>query len=367
MNLAKYPLIFVALIGLAACGDDSTAQTDAGSDSGSTDVSTADMSVADDVATSDTSPDAPEGCVQASIVSWRLDRDEDVRIGYEATLDQQIDGATVSLKLWFERYNDTEYTGLVDMTMAPDDNFGTCAKCAWANSLTRPDLIFYADGGELNLRRDPFLRTLDIAGENLRFVQVTLDDTRVSTPVEDGVCFEIAAFDEQSTFVTEGWTCDRALYNDGMCHCDCGGFDPDCTGDFPNPPPVPVDCSAAEICGYNIATDGPDCLTRCDIDEPNSCGDGICVVDTAFEAVDRCATEPGIASDVAPGELCSGPVGLQLFCNIVDGATHGYCDDELICRRLCESDADCEGTGFDCLRFAAEDGRGYCGTVPKDG
>lgn len=349
---------------LAACGDDSTPQTDGGTDAG-TDGGTADAP-AEDAVSSDT-PDAPEGCVQANIVEWRIDREEDVRVGYEATLDQQIDGATVSFLLWFERYNDTEYTGGVDMSVAPDDNFGTCARCAWARSLTRPDLTFYAESGQLNLRSDPFLRILDVTGENLRLVQVTLDETRVSTPVVDGFCFDIAPFDTETTFVGDGWTCDRELYNDGMCHCDCGAFDPDCSGVFPNPPPVPVDCDATQICGYNLATEGPDCLTRCDIDEANSCDDNICIVDTSFEGVDRCATETGIVSDVAPGELCAGPVGLQLFCNVIDGATHGYCDDERICRIVCDSDAVCEGTGFDCLRFAADDGRGFCGVFAEDG
>lgn len=355
-------------LGSAACGDDSSPRTDAGPDttvdSGAADAA-ADVA-SSDVVSSDT-PDAPEGCVQANIVSWRLDREEDVRVGYEATLDQQVDGATVSLLLWFERYNDTEYTGVVDFSVAPDDNFGTCARCAWAQSLTRPDLTFYAESGQINLRRDPFLRTLDVSGESLRLVQVTLDETRVSTPVEDGFCLEIANFDTESTFVTEGWTCDNALYNDGMCHCDCGAFDPDCSAEFPNPPPVPVDCDDTEICGYNLATDGPACLTRCDIDEANSCGEGICIVDTSFDGVDRCATESSVVSDVALGELCDGPVGLQLYCNVVDGGTQGYCDDARICRLVCESDADCEGTGFDCLRFAAEDGRGFCGTFGKDG
>eukprot|EP00727_Mastigamoeba_balamuthi_P010558 m51a1_g6124 putative serine-threonine protein (641) ;mRNA; r:173019-175763 len=44
----------------------------------------------------------------------------------------------------------------------------------------------------------------------------------------------------------DAWTCDAALYHDGVCHCDCGAVDPDCPSIASSPSP---DC-AGTACSY---------------------------------------------------------------------------------------------------------------------
>ncbi|MEM9865336.1 MAG: hypothetical protein AAF938_27270 [Myxococcota bacterium] len=355
----------VLVLGIAAgCGDDNAA-TDA--------AATVD---APSDAAEDLEPElAAEGgvseCLQVTASRWRLENADDVSISFEATLDMPIEESTFSFLLLFERYGDASYEGVFDLSEPPDDNFGTCPHCAYARSLTNRDLVFYASGGQLNLRTDPFGRALDVSAEGIRLVEVTLDPlTRASTRVPGGRCVDVAPFTVDEIFPEDGWLCERALFGDGNCHCDCGAFDPDCSVDFGDPPAPPVDCLTTEVCGFDPVRRAGLCIERCDRRIANDCGAGrTCIYDLSGEGIDRCTPSEEVISDVALGETCVGPVGLQLYCNIVDGSAQGYCDDTSgnVCRRLCESPSDCEGVEGDCRTFAFSGGLGYCGPEPIDG
>ena len=72
-------------------------------------------------------------------------------------------------------------------------------------------------------------------------------------------------------------------------------------------------------------------------------------------------------SNAVFGESCAPTMGLQKWCNVVDGVAQGFCGFSDVCRTLCDGPADCEGTGFDSQTFRFAEGRGFCGPIPEDG
>ena len=137
---------------------------------------------------------------------------------------------------------------------------------------------------------------------------------------------------------------------------------------FPDPAPPAVDCpEATGVCDYDVIEERGFCNDRCDLETPNSCGARTCLFDTRGQGISRCAPTQTVVSGAMHGEPCATPMGLQGYCNVVDGSARGYCDYEDTCQPLCESDADCEPFGLTCQSWLFEGGAGYCGDIPTDG
>ena len=169
-------------------------------------------------------------CLQVDIGGlWDIDFEDDVSISYSAPLDPSVMGGYGILTMLFERYEPGPDVGGVALGEGRDDNFGNCAHCLYMPGLERGE-VFFADSGVMDIRQDPYGRTLDITVTGLRLIEVTVDgETRESTPIDGGRCVEVAEFTATGTFPETGWTCDQALFDDGeVCNCECGAYDPDC-------------------------------------------------------------------------------------------------------------------------------------------
>jgi hypothetical protein len=376
-----------------ACSDDEP-QSNNGSDSGVSDsgqVSDSDGSDADDAG--DTSQaDASEGdasdgdtggsgCLQVEISATMSEAFLDGPVvEYSLEASPAIEGEVRLLSILFERYMTATYVGTFELGTGADDNFGTCAHCLYIRTDTR-DRAFFADRGTLVSNSDPYSRRIDLSVSDLRLIEVEVDEeTRSSTPVEDGLCIEVADFSHEGVYPPQSWTCPAENYGNGQaCNCECGAFDPDCSTSscLPGDPacsggpgeslPI-VGCEAEEVCVIDPLNQQTMCAETCDWAARTGCtGTATCVFDSGAGDGDLCLSDnTRVLSGIEVGESC--PItGLQSVCDVNEGFAEGYCGPNNVCRSVCESDADCTDADHTCRKFAQDDGLGYCGPVPTDG
>lgn len=333
----------------------------------------------------DAAPDTGEEspCLQvATRDAFRVGIADDVSIEYFAVTDPAVEGKTRDLSLLFEPYNDAQYIGTFELGTGVNANFGDCHHCIFMRSDAR-ERAFFADRGTLVSNTNPFSRQLDIQVTNLRLAEVEVDPlTRESTPVENGICIEVADFSHQGAFPPDEWTCAPMNYNNGVaCDCECGAYDPDCAagsgvdclpGDPtctpPGPDPLPVaGCEASEVCAFDPLNGATSCFAPCDYLGRTGCTTGTCVFDLGVGDGDLCIDAmERVAPTVALGEPCP-TTNYQVVCNVVDGFAEGYCGPDNICRPVCQDDAECTVAGETCRKFVFEGALGYCGPEPIDG
>lgn len=353
--------ITILVVASLGCSDDDEggAATDAGSDS-----------AADVPSQPDAQPDASASeCAQAALTTWEGEL-TDVSVWAQSDLDPMLFGKALIFRALFERYSPEPDVGTFDLSEGPDASFGTCRHCLYAFQDGNPDTVYYAEAGTLELRSDPYNRRFDMRVTGLRLVESTVGEGRAHTPVEGGDCIEIADFTLNEVFPPAKWTCDVSKFADGSdCHCDCGDFDPDCNGNFPEPPPEPVDCSETQRCGFDPVSGSTLCMETCDWGARSGCTDAVCVFDDA-QGSDTCIAQGQRFADVTVGESCGPAQGLQKYCNLQEEESglfaDGYCDAQDMCRAICDDDADCNEEGHTCRRFGLPDeGYGYCGPPPR--
>lgn len=348
---------------LLACDDGPDDPGDAGADSSAPPM---DARTPDDDAGGDAGD--PDGCVDVTVATWRLDNMDDVSIRYRARISPELGGEPWDLYLDFQRY-DTDYVGTFPLGEGMDDNFGGCARCVVAFFGTMLDRGYFASEGTLELREDPFSQKLDATLTDVRLVEVTIEadatGALVSTPVPGGACLDLAVTTVDQNFPSPGWTCPNEQFNDGaVCHCGCGAWDPDCGERCPFPPepscdptPLPVEgCGDGELC-----TPEGMCSATCDHPTRVPCESGVC----GFSADgDRCLTPSRDRVDSAAlGELCTPG---NFMCGVdAESFAMGICDDldEWRCRPICFSDADCPIPGELCYTLFTGD-RGFCRPPP---
>ncbi|MFT6397118.1 MAG: hypothetical protein ACJAYU_001864 [Bradymonadia bacterium] len=353
-------------------------EPDAAEDSSGDVVSDADQDVPNTEA--DVERDAPPAvCTTARIEGeWRVEIENDVSIGYRVDLGDSPETFARQLIILFERYSPFPDVGLFDLGAGADSNFGTCAHCVFVRGSSGIQAL-YAEAGVLDMRRDPYTRTLDLTASALRLVQVDVDrETRVSTPVPGGACLVLGDFEVEQTFADERWTCDSELYNNGVsCECECGAFDPDCAvGGECSPfdpgceevPTLPIsDCTEAEVCGFDPEAAAPICQETCSWLSRSPCNTGVCVPSTGGSDEDLCLGSDALIHSAQIGEFCDVGTRYQQFCNVVEGYALGYCDYRYECRPVCSSDEECTDEGDACQFFVGPEGFGFCGTIPEDG
>ena len=352
-----------------ACGDDDGAAPVA--DAGTRDATTtADAGDSPDSGTPDEDAGDPGGCTTVTLTGeWAVQRDDDVSVAFIGMFTPTMTGSTNQLLVLFERYDPTPPVGTFELGAGDDGNYGTCRRCVAVEPLGSGP-TFFADRGTLVMNENPYTRRFDATFTNLRLIEVTVNaETRESTPVPDGRCLEVVDATVNQVFPDAGWTCDAADYADGeSCHCDCGGFDPDCEGCDPfmdptcEPNPV-VDCSTEEICGFDVTAGTNACLPTCDWLGRTACDTGTCVYDYGNVPADTCIDDPDRLDSAAVGGACM-PSGLQRFCGIADGYAMGFCDEESVCRPICETDDDCTVSGESCRQFVIGRSLGFCGPPP---
>lgn len=160
------------------------------------------------------------------------------------TIEPQI-GNAADDELWIDFYSDSEYdgerTGTFDLSMPPDDNYATCARCVWfgqdVGAVSNPRAYFYVRSGTLTI--DPASLQVDgfpmLTLDDVTLVESTIDvaDTNVSEPVPNPRCLHLAHASIDMPAPPSEWTCDPTYYgtNDG-CDCGCGVLDPDCASAY---------------------------------------------------------------------------------------------------------------------------------------
>lgn len=368
--MKRWICVAAALVAASAGCDTASEEDDAGIDAGSE----MDSGVEDTDAGGETDAGLPrdeDGCVIATVGDWRVLGEDDVSITYQANLEPMVLGRRYALQLLFNRYM-TEYTGEFDLSMEPDDNFGSCARCVMAASVVSPEESFFVESGTLTLDAVPFTRRLDASLSDVRLVEVRIeavDFVPTSVPVEGGECISVQDTSVTRTFPPDGWTCEVSEYRDGeMCNCGCGAYDPDCRTScdpiddpscdpFTPLPELPrTGCEAGEICG----SDGS-CITGCDTRLRQPCGPGqLCGFGIDG---DQCYTPMAgdRIDDAMLGESCEAGA---LFCNASGGFLDGMCDDidGWLCRPVCDEPSDCTPGDICYTVFNAD--QGFCRPPP---
>ncbi len=306
-------------------------------------------------------PDDP--CPLLTLGELSFDGQDDVRTGYSATLDQQLESDIGDyLVLQFYNYNERQGalgSGSFALDTAPNDNLGTCPECVsvWVDNpspLDPPAKWLFQSGGSITLDVNPRTRVLRGHIDDLRLVEVTIDPmTMTSTPVEGGACARFDRIDLDFSAIPATWTCELAAYADGAtCDCECGELDPDC--DTFTGPVLPVaGCEAEEIC-YSGA-----CAATCSLFEPRAaCDSGVCLPEMPHDVCVDFAT----VDAAALGGTCE-PYAFLCAAD-GEGLAQGICHfDDSVCRPLCLVDQDC-GQGEICGAVAfSQDGtesKGYC-------
>lgn len=390
MNIDRIKYLIASAVFIAGCSPDpnnepaaDSGTPDAGvtSDVGTTPDSSGTDGGADDATSGGDSGDTSAGsdCLQVAAVPDTFDIVllDDVSVDYDVSLDTNIDGKSRELVLLFERYGNTDYVGTFDLSMTPDDNFGTCAHCAYIRG-DSPERGYYVDRGTLVSNSDPFSRRADFEVQNLRLIEVGIDPmTRASVPIPDGECIEVADFEASGVFPPSGWLCDDEEFNDGQtCHCECGAYDFDCGGEIsclpgdssctPRPELPVENCAEDQVCAFEPVSMGTACTETCDWLGRTGCTTGTCVFDFGVGQGDLCIPDgPRIDADVGLGGDCSGG-GLQKVCAVDAGFPTGFCGPDNLCRPVCEDDGECTEDGETCRKFTGDGALGYCGPEPTD-
>lgn len=321
-------------------------------------------------------PDAGGGCLSASIEMVGLDAQQDVQTIYSARLSTNLE-ANIPDLLVFNFININERfgpmaLGTFSLSDAPNDNRGTCAECLsiFVDQVTPnspPTKVFFQSAGSIRVDADPRTRVFKGRVSGLVLVEVTIDPgTLESTPVPDGQCVEVDDFDVDFKFIPPQWSCAPELYQSGgMCNCDCGAPDPDCSCDpFANPNCPPViedDCPQGTVC----TSQG--CQASCDpFSTPaQGCSQGeLCAISAGEPS---CIPADDRVNGAQLGQTCEGLGILVEYCAVSNTVPAGVCDDiDSLCRPLCASPADC-GPQEQCYTFSGA--YGYCrpgGDIPPE-
>lgn len=308
-------------------------------------------------------------CAPITVGSWSAES-SDVSAAAVTSVVESVDGESYVLRFLFERYGEPGTdSGTFDLSVAPDNNFGTCAHCVVASNNAAEPTFFYVDQGSLELRRDPFGRRFDFTATDLRLVEVTLDpQTRESTPVPGGRCLTAATIELDDRFPPSNWSCTKSLFADGAdCHCDCSARDPDCSGSLGKPAPAPVDCETGEVCTFDPVLSASSCKSGCDWGQRVACEFGTCVYSNgAKDDGDTCIDQATQLDLAAVGEACASGGNLQRYCGLEDKFATGYCDVYDMCRSICDSDDQtCSVSDHSCQLFLPGGASyGYCGPPP---
>jgi hypothetical protein len=180
---------------------------------------------------------------------------------FEVDILENVDGPAkdyLSISFWYSP-TQTLWSGPQDLGSDQNANFATCTTCVNVYADDAMGTVYFQAGGTLDLGTatidwdgvDSVLWT-DGSVKNAKFVEVYVDgETRVTTPVPGGKCFEIVDEKIAMTPPPPAWTCDVATYDDGGdCDCKCGVIDPDCSL-----PGVKVQgCAPGQSCDASTAT-----------------------------------------------------------------------------------------------------------------
>ncbi len=317
-------------------------------------------------------PPGPD-CVQlAAPGAWQLLADTDVSIELSTAVTPPFEDTLPELRLLFERYGGATYQGTVELGVGANDNFGTCAHCAYVP--IAPDRALFATQGVMTLSRSPFSRRLEarVSGLRLEEVEVSLD-SRESFPIPGGRCITAADIEVAQVFPAPGWTCAPERFNDELgCDCECGAFEDDCTGAIVCLPgetdcrprdALPATCAPAQEC-VTLPLEGSTlCADRCDRAVALGCTTGACVYDFGSGA-EVCVADPNRIDAAGLGETCASGI-LQRFCAVdAAGISQGFCDAGAAntCVALCTTDTECAAPAVCVPRFG--DNLGACGEDP---
>lgn len=390
MMLRATPLLGLGLaLAAVACGDDELAPSGTGGEGGggtttTTSTGTGDGGGGGDATTTTTTGSGGEDpCqlltpqeAQVFFASWALH-------GVEAPVDAPLDD-TYRTRLTVELYADDGSgtlppleEGVFDLTIPPDDNYGTCQHCVLlvgydaskqpvrAFSPTEGTMIVTDLGGE-----DAWPPSVTGRLEGVRLAEVTQNEDFTWEFIPGGECFRVAdwGFDTTPGSVEECGSAE-ACGHEGMEICEpetgtCGEGQCSLTFD----PPF---CAEDELCLSQLgALDGSDggpalgaCYAACDPAAPD-CDDGeACVPLGPTQAVGYCLAVGGPAvgqpcdpSDIATGceegSVCRGePATCAAICDyLTEDAgcpAETYCAQDNACRPARHGDAAAVGEACD--------------------
>jgi len=281
-----------------------------------------------------------------------LDRDasDDPSNNTFAVVSPQI-GSPADDQLWIDFYSSARYdgeaTGTFDLSMAPDDNYATCARCVWLGqdlgTVSDPKAYFYVKSGTMVIADDSYQiygypkLTLD----KVTLIESTIDvtDTHVSETVKNPRCLylEHAELDlpppaswHPPPKPPASWTCDVAYYgSDDGCDCGCGALDPDCLSKLggacdPNACGETGSCSNDAYCYGIDPTDNSKCDATPDwVCSPLLWGDPDKQCDCACGVVDvDCASADPLECDSCTDYYSCDPVG---DCKALDPTDNSKC------------------------------------------
>jgi hypothetical protein len=154
-----------------------------------------------------------------------------------------------------------EQTGNFTLGTGADANTETCSRCILVDQDMGAgnEALFLASSGSLAIDSTSHQMIGYPVGTltNVTFVEVSVDDQGVSTPVTNGRCLHLASLD---VAFPSAWTCPADWYANGdACDCGCGARDGDCTSanvsacDFCYCPNDATDCSTNSVRNGNNA------------------------------------------------------------------------------------------------------------------
>ncbi|MEM6291264.1 MAG: hypothetical protein AAGA54_08360 [Myxococcota bacterium] len=298
-------------------GEDSGSTSTGGEESGSTSTG--------EVETTGTSE-----CQQLMIDGPLAAADLGGAIGYTGTMFSAVGEKEEDL-FRIEFYPDmegayTEAGAVIDLSMAPSDNYGSCLNCIRLLEDISPDgsslaRQYFQSEGTLTASTNVDGLDSEFTLSGVRLIEVTIDGgTFESTPVKDGGCVDIV--DVTTTAILAppaGWTCSVGSYNDGMtCDCGCGVVDPDCADET---------AASCESCNGEGSCDaeGMDC-SIIDADDNAVCDLtllGWNCNPAFYDADDGCDCGCG-----APDPDCGGDMTLAIceFCDNLGSCSDQECD-----------------------------------------
>jgi hypothetical protein len=305
------------------CGDDtgSGGSADTTATTGATDV------------TKTTSPSSSSGNGQCTEIT----PEDFVRavFGY-AYATPMIGGAEVdsfNLEFYPEEEGGPLPTGMIDLAMGGNANYGTCTTCVLLIQDLADDgsavKYFFQQSGTMDLGTTSFPA---ITGSitDVTLVEVTIEEgTFTTTPVAGGECYHVASAQFAFAEPPAEWTCDPLYYDDKVdCDCeDCGVADTDCTAMLP-----PIDCAEGQTCDTTaLVCAGTPTAWTCDPSQyDGGVGNGCdCGCGTSDPDCDLMPAEP--IEGCAGGETCNGasacvPAAWTCDVDYYDTGLAGDCD-----------------------------------------
>ncbi|MAQ18024.1 MAG: hypothetical protein CMN30_24905 [Sandaracinus sp.] len=367
----RVPFLLLSLLVTLGCGDDDeTVVPDAGTDAF---VPGAD---AEPDAAADLGTDAgrEDGCMETTgVAEWRLDNIDDTGVRIRGDLGLELGESPWGLHVWFQRYGDTPYEGVVEL--GPDtanESFPHCPHCVVALSgadEVNPMHGFFARSGTIELVEDAFSPRKHFILRDVVLGEITIEGIE-STWVPDGDCIALPAMLEvEQAFPPEAWRCDPNTYGAGdACDCGCGTWDPDCfpcdgiLGEECDEEPLPVrGCDTGQVCGGLEARCYQDCS------ETGTCEVGTCVWEGLGNRI--CDNDPDHFDPAQLGEECGPGAYGATYCGEQPGYAEGVCsewfagpDEPTVweCRAFCQTDADCDTENHEYCEVVYGEVAGYC-------